>query len=617
VYLIPVLNPPPSAMPLAGTKTKRKPKRAAPKKTKSAGRKSVAKKKVRKNSSRKRTSSYSGGRAQRKRYPSGKRRNLTWVEAARSSGAVYTPNSLMTKKDGRGRLKFVPVTSGKVGKPMSKQDALAAKRPVVGFLPKWLIDFWYDSGAADMKTARQQKSKKYKDAVQYFNAAQKALAEQRKKRGTSWKRATQYKTKGRGKNKKKVRVPDFEILDDGSVKFRSGRGPKTSITLFRGFAPSEVQQRHLIEGGFAGKAGPGGGRVKLNRKRKRRAKVRKNPARKKKAVSKNKPRRSKKKTKSRKKSRRRAVLNNRPKSKRRKKATKRKAARRKSTKRRKNPARSRKRRVRKNPARKSHSRKRRRRKSSALSRVRQNPMGATKKNPMGALKQYLDKLQTASPYVTGAHLVIGMGVSGLFCGGLRQFPVVGRIFSLRGRYLGAAGRFAGCLGAASLAGLTGTLLERTLGKNVKFLQNAGGNFFVAGVALAVGNLLLELIPGASSILPGISNPRGMRTMRHMSMAAPAGEEGMGSYGSSVLSPEDLVAGESSARLTNEFHGMSDFLELSGMGSSGGQPIPIEDLRGYPGWYGGGNSISGMGDYMELNPTAPLVTDGFNPGTENF
>lgn len=604
-------------MPLAGTKTKRKPKRAARKKTKSAGRKSVAKKKVRKNS-RKRTSSYSGGRAQRKRYPSGKRRNLTWVEAARSSGAVYTPNSLMTKKDGRGRLKFVPVTKSKVGKPMSKQDALAAKRPVVGFLPKWLIDFWYDSGAADMKTARQQKTKKYKDAVQYFNAAQKALAEQRKKRGTTWKRATQYKTKGRGKNKKKVRIPDFEILDDGSVKFRSGRGPKTSITLFRGFAPSEVQQRHLIEGGFAGKAGPGGGRVKLNRKRKRRAKVRKNPARKKKAVRKNKPRRGKKKAKSRKKkTRRRAVLNNRPKRKRRRKTTKRKAARRKSTKRRrKNPSRSRKRRVRKNPARKSHSRKRRRRKSSALSRVRKNPMSATKKNPMGALKQYLDKLQTASPYVTGAHLVIGMGVSGLFCGGLRQVPVVGRIFSLRGRYLGAAGRFAGCLGAASLAGLTGTLLERTLGRNVKFLQNAGGNFFVAGVALAVGNLLLELIPGASSILPGISNPRGMRAMR-MPMHSMASEEGMGNYGSSVLSPEDLVAGESSARLTNEFHGMSDFLELSGMGSSGGQPIPIEDLRGYPGWYGGGNSISGMGDYLELNPTAPLVTDGFNPGTENF
>ena len=85
----------------------------------------------------------------------------------------------------------------------------------------------------------------------------------------------------------------------------------------------------------------------------------------------------------------------------------------------------------------------------------------------------------------------------------------------------------------------------------------------------------------------------------------------------VMSPEDLVAGESLARNVNEFSGMggmggmNDWMELSGLGQ-GGTPVPLEDLRGYPGQYGGG-----MNDWVELNATSGIVEAGFNPGAETF
>jgi hypothetical protein len=116
------------------------------------------------------------------------------------------------------------------------------------------------------------------------------------------------------------------------------------------------------------------------------------------------------------------------------------------------------------------------------------------------------------------------------------------------------------------------------------------------------------------MIPQVSAP--VRRSR-LSASLPAGGDldgyGYGTHGmGAVMSPEDLVAGESLARNVNEFSGMGDWMELSGMGSSGGSPIPMEDLRGYPGQYGGG-----MGDWIEMGPNAELVQQGFAPGVEAF
>jgi hypothetical protein len=69
----------------------------------------------------------------------------------------------------------------------------------------------------------------------------------------------------------------------------------------------------------------------------------------------------------------------------------------------------------------------------------------------------------------------------------------------------------------------------------------------------------------------------------------------------VESPEALVAGESQARLVNEFRGVGDFMELSGMH---GSPVPFEDIRGF-------------GDWVQLQPDTQLAMENFNPATETF
>ena len=115
---------------------------------------------------------------------------------------------------------------------------------------------------------------------------------------------------------------------------------------------------------------------------------------------------------------------------------------------------------------------------------------------------------------------------------------------------------------------------------------------------ASANLLNDLF--RSAFIPSINVGR----------AAPAADmsdwfelSGMGGALGSVESPYDLVAGESAARMTNEF---------AGMGSSGGYPIPLEDLRGYPGQYGGG-----MNDWVEFGSQAAVSRDSLALTGETF
>ena len=78
---------------------------------------------------------WSSSRSTRLRTKTGKKRSITWLEAARSSGAVYADGSAMTKK-----------------------DALTSHRPVVGYLTRGMIKDWYDprtGGSASRVGARR------------------------------------------------------------------------------------------------------------------------------------------------------------------------------------------------------------------------------------------------------------------------------------------------------------------------------------------------------------------------------------------------------------------------------------------------------------------------------
>ncbi len=548
------------------------------------------------------------GRSTRTGYKKSKAtRPITWVEAARSSGAVKP-----------------------TGKIMTKSEALTAKRPVVGYLTRNMINHWHGpkGGArANRKTAGGRA--RFKKSVEWWTDAEAAKSVERKLRGSAWlrkkpkakprgrykrsgttKAGRKYK-KGQSKPRKKVK-PDFYFDSAGKLKFRKGRGPYTSVKLFRGFSPTKAQIKRLVAGGFAGHLSAPGGKVKFNRPKRRRKKAtrRRKPPRSKKtgrylktgSNPKHKRRRAKKNTK-RKAKRSMAVYNN-PKKKRRRK--KRRKARRNPS--HKGSRKKYRRSVAKNPRKKRKKRRGRRRG------YRRNPFGL-------ALPAQLAQLKNMKFWATALHVGIGMGLTGL-----TSNMLLGTRYGTRLRVMpgigGALGRAAVNAGSASLVAFAGDKLSKVVGGKGalgKYLQGAGRNMLIGGLVYTLVQFAYDAAPAlAGKILPGVQAPRGPRAFVGGGGGGGGGGDvagmndwlelsGMGGGMGMVLSPEDLVSGESLARQVNEF---------SGVGSSGGSPIPLEDLRGYPGQYGGGG-MGSMNDWVEFAPGSAMVEAGFNPGTEPF
>ncbi|GAG38097.1 unnamed protein product, partial [marine sediment metagenome] len=237
------------------------------------------------------------------------------------------------------------------GRTMTKGDALEWKRPVVGYMNRAMVKGWHHPTEGGAGARRG--SKRMKKAVSWFKTWQTAMKSSRKVRRSHWKRTPErYK---RGPKKGRIKK-DYKVTDAGKVKFRKGRGPVSRIPVWRGFSPSDNEISALVRAGQAGHMFAPGGKVKLNKPRRRkkarrrrpaakknprrRKKAKKNPRRRKKAKAKRSPRRK----------RRRVPMFNNPKRKKRKgrRRTKRRA---KAVRRRKNPRRRRKTKARKNPRR--------------------------------------------------------------------------------------------------------------------------------------------------------------------------------------------------------------------------------------------------------------------------
>lgn len=594
-------------------------------------------------------------------------RKLTWVEAARASGAVYPASWPDAKKRGR---------------PMSPNDALIAKVPVVGFLNRAMIKGWHEkTGALDTSSQRYKKTKAYKGAVAWLKKGAAVLKKERKQRGSIWLREPVFKTSGRGKKKKRVRVPDFTVKD-GKLRFKTGRGPHTSIRLYRGFGPTKRQVGRLVTGGFGGPLSAPGGTVKLNRSRRRkgrragrrrrgssvmhvkfnkrrRRRARRNKGRKSElgfvsAVYNNKGKKKRRRRgkrvvlESSAKKRRRSikvsgkglvVRTNRRRRRRRKAAANPRHRRRRSSvrmnrrRRRRGAVRSNRRRRRRavasNPRRrrrrgavKSNRGRRRRRRHYAMVKHNRGRRHRVRRNPFQA---QLAQLRDASFWITGGHILVGAGLTGLASRAIMNFKFARQVASMRGAG-GAVARAGVNVGSTLLVSAAVSYLKRFVGGS-RYLENVERNVLVGGVVYTLASLAYDLWPaGAEKVIPSIGAPRGnlLRASAGASgemgwlpgrLAYPGEYPGYGGMGM-VMSPEDLVSGESMARQVNEF---------SGLGSSGGAPVPLEDLRGYPGQYGGGMNDwmelsgmgGGMGDWVEIDPNANLVKSGFDPGTETF
>lgn len=545
-----------------------------------------------------------------------KGRRMTWAEAAHHSGAVYP------KKYPAGHPK-AGKKHPKAGRAMTKEDALKYQRPVVGYLSRDMIKGFYDQVLTPGGRLTKSK-KKINKAYQWLSEWNDALANLRKRRGSAWLRAPQsYKRSGKTKKGRKYekgdRRPDYRVYwsDDPAawqsgagqhlrVKFRKGRGPVSRIPVVRGIGPSEKLVAELETGGFGGPLDAPGGTVKLNRGRKRktsrrRKARRKNPARTSKGRFKKKKRSSNRRRRRRKK---KAKAWN-PKRRRRRKKKKTTSKRRRSRRRKSgasNPKRRRKRRSSKRP-------RYRRKKSYAKNpRKRRRKNKGYAKNPF---KAQLSQIQSRAFWLTVAHVGVGITGTALISSQVMKLGPVRRI-ALSPGLAGKFGRFAICLGSAGLLSAGAYMLRK-----VKLVGQRGWvNVLVGGTVYCTANLLAELIGGAG-LIPAIGVPAAGGNMSGLGSyydpelpygSYPGQYPGMGA----VMSPEDLVAGESLARNVNEFSGMSDWMELSGLGSSGGTPVPLEDLRGYPGQYGGG-----MNDWVEFQPSSGLVQAGFNPGAEAF
>jgi hypothetical protein len=581
---------------------------------------------------------------------------ITFSEAAHSSGAVFPA------KYPKGHPGLSGQPHPKAGRAMSFFDALVYERPIVGYLSRPMIKGYYKlldtqgkkaaqdyldtarfggvrlkdgtyipnatqrsargkggTFAAGKKKAQKKKVQKALDSARGKGAKIiKGMEQIRRERGSAWTRTKQvYGRSGstpKGKRYIKGRKkPDYTQYWSDSpaswqtpggdeylrVRFRRGRGPKVSLPLYRGFGPTSTEVELLESGGFGGPTDAPGGRVKLNRGRRgRRKKVRrrKNPQRNSKGhfvkTKRNPKRRKKKKATGRKRRRTRrktktvAAYNPRRRKRRRRKKRKNPARRRNSkghfVKTKRNPKRRRYRRKKTTAKRNPHKRRRRRR-------IRRNQ----------GVQAALAPLQKKDLYIAAAHVLVGMSgtavLSGMAMNALMPKLAYGQTWGMK------IGRFAVRVATAGLlsAGI------KALG-NVKMLKPVIGpraSFFclVGGVAYSLADLLSDVF--TTPLIPKIQAGRG-RAPASAGMEDFLELSGMGGSGmGAVMSPYDLVSGESAARLTNDF---------AGMGGSGGAPIPLEDIRGlgygYAGWYGGG-----MNDFMELSDlkanTIPPVAQG--------
>lgn len=544
---------------------------------------------------------------------------IKWTEAAAVSGAVY------------------PAGHAQAGRPMSFQDALAYERPVVGYLTRDMIKGvsqrvasaagdkaklraakdWLDTkrfGGVQTKDGKfipfKVGGKSNKTAV--LKALEKGakkihgMEALRRRRGTAWKRVPKYyprsgKTPGGQEYVKGRRKPDYrqswserparwQTPGAGKhlrVEFRPGRGPQTRARLTYGIGPSRHEVEELELAGFGAPLGVSGGRVQLNKSTRRKTSRRRKGRR----VSANKPRNARGrfvKTNGNKKEM--AVWNN---GRRRRKSRKGRKSRshgkthsgqllavlnngRRRRKSRKNTGNGMSRRL-GPPGRPSYGLSRAKKNRPKKSRVKKNP------GVLEALQAPLAVGQRAAFLKRASHVVIGMGSTALIGSALVNYlPYSMR----RNDAVGAAGRFAACFGGAVLSSAAAYMA-----RNVQFVGQQGWqDVFLGGFVYCGANLLFELMGYGPALVLNLPMG-GMRS----SLPASTGQgdwmelSGMG-QGTSVISPYDLVAGESEARLYNS---------LDGMGQ-GGRPVPIEDLRGYPGQYGGG-----MNDWVEFSsyPTA--------------
>lgn len=577
---------------------------------------------------------------------------IKWSEAASASGAVY-PARFPPGHPKAGE------KHPKAGRPMTVKDALVFQRPVAGYLSRGAIKGFYDrlpktaTGAIDKRRKKQlaeaynfldthrfggvrlsdgsyvpkkkaglggggksnksafEKAKKKKGAREIKGASQ-----QRKSRGSAWRRApTYYKRTGKtpqgkwyykGQKKRDYRqywsdepAPwqtggGYHLRTD----FRTGRGPRHRTPLTFGFEPTQSEVDELELGGFGGPTDKPGGVVKLNRGKKRRKTSRRRKARR------NTPPRNKSgrfKKRSNPKGRRRARRNRRKKAKtvkvynnaRRRRRRKKK---RKGTSRARN---SKGRFVKRNPRKRYRRKKGTRKRKTRRNYGRKGGRKRQVRRNQGILRPQLGQLQSQSFWLTVAHVGAGMTGTALLSNALMSMgPLRGMAY--RQTIGGKLGRFAVCLGSAGVLSYGAYLL-----RNVRLVGPRGWvNVLVGGTVYCTANLINDLV--RTALVPQISVPgAGMRAS-----AGVPGEDmgdwmelsGMGGGMGAVMSPSDLVAGESAAQP----------YQLGGLGSSGGSPIPLEDLRGYPGQYGGG-----MNDWVELEAGAPVLRDQVGMPGESF
>lgn len=554
---------------------------------------------------------------------------IKWSEAAYQSGAVY-PAQYPSGHPRAGK------KHARAGRAMSRKDALAYQIPVVGYLTRGMIKGYWDTAAPGGSLDR----KRIRAANKWLKQASKVMRKARSTRGSTWKRAPLYHTRSgktpRGaKYKKGTRKADYSqrwsdqpaAWQSGPgphlrTKFKKGRGPVARMSLFRGFGPSEAEVDSIQTGGYGGPLDEPGGVVKLNRGRRRRsrknapAKGRKSRVsrRRKAGVAKKSRRRGRRRkasaesgvkvynNKRRRRGRRRkaksAVRENGRRRRRRKNSVKANRHRRRGRRRKhavhENGRRRRGRRRRKHAV-KANGRRRGRRRS-----VRRNPMLPSL--PFG-LDRFTGQLQKREFWLTVGHVGMGLTGTAVVSSAIQNVGFVRKNLGVaRGDAIGKLARFGVNLASAGLVS-AGAYAAR----GIKLMGERGWVNVLVGGGVYSGAMLLGELLGWNQYVPQISVPaasRGMLASSNGSSAAAV--SGMGS----VLSPEDLVAGESLARNVNEFSGVGDWMELSGLGN--GRAVPLEDLRGYPGQYGGG-----LNDWVELQPSAPLVEAGFDPATESF
>ena len=524
---------------------------------------------------------------------------ITWAEAANQSGAVYPRTYPKGHKLG-GK------PHPKAGRVMTKDDALKYQRPVIGYLSRDMIRGFYNqilTTGGSVTSSKAKIKKAYADLAKWNGE----IREFRREHGSSWLRSPQsFKRSGKtplGKAYKKgARRPDYKQKWEDTpakfqsgggqhlrVKFRKGRGPVVRVPLHRGFGPSGELVSLLEQGGFGGPIDAPGGKVKLNRGKKRKT------SRRRKARRKNPAART---TSGRFKKKAGAKRRKNPKRRRKTKVRAWNPKRRKTARRRKTTAKANPRRRRKTKAKANPRRSYRRKKSVAKNPRRRRRRAPRRLSNPGAAQ--LAQLKSQAFWLTVAHVGIGMTGTAMLSGAIMNFAPIRRFVSGSGLG-GKLSRFAICLGSAGLLSAVAFA-----GKNVKLIGQRGWiNVLVGGAVYCTANLLGEIFN--SPLIPSIGAGRSSASLEgyydpllaHGSY--PGQYPGMGM----VMSPEELVAGESMSS-------MGDWMELSGLGSSGGTPIPLEDLRGYPGQYGGG-----MNDWVEFNSDAGLVQAGWDPGTESF